>query len=113
MSPGVVGANCAHAAGTKNDPRTEAIARLPMLRRRREYPAVSWVNHRLTEELLLGGNHVGVFLHLVPLVSRLAGHVFQLQLAQLLELCHLFASELAGEVNGVIPVQEVRSAERS
>src|SRR6266851_9634117 len=113
MSPGVVGVKSAQPAWTHNNPRTTIMMTLRMLRRRREYPAVSWVNHCRTEELLLGGNHVGVFLHLVSLVSRFAGHVFQLELAQLLELCDLFRGQLAGEVNRIIPVQEVRGAEPS
>ena len=79
-----------------------------MLRRRREYPAVSCVDRCLAEELLLGGHHIGVLLHLVSLIRGLAGHVFQLELTQLLELCDLLRSQLAGEVNRVIPVQEVR-----
>src|SRR5216683_2636707 len=113
MSPGVVGVKSAQTAEADNRARTTIMMTLRMLRRRREYPAVSWVNDCRTEELLLGGNHVGVFLHLVSLVSRLAGHVFQLELAQLLELCDLFRGQLAGEVDRVIPVQEVRSAEPS
>src|SRR5438034_6478917 len=113
MSPGVVGAKSAQTAETDNNPRTTIMMTLRMLRRRRKHPAVSWVNHCRTEELLLGGNHVGVFLHLISLVSRFAGHVFQLELAQLLELCDLFRGQLAGEVNRVIPGQEVRRAEPS
>src|SRR6266481_4031328 len=113
MSPGVVGVKSAQTAGTHNSPRTPTRASLRMLRRRREYPAVSWVNHCRTEELLLGGNHIGVFLHLISLVSRLAGHIFQLELAQLLELCDLFRGQLAGEVNRVVSVQEVGSGEAS
>src|SRR5713226_4383841 len=113
MSPGVVGAKSAQTAGTHNNPRTTIMMTLRMLRRRREHPAVSWIDNCRTEELLLGRNHIGVFLHLVSLVSRLAGHVFQLELAQLLELCDLFRGQLAGEVDRVIPVQEVRSAECS
>src|SRR5579864_9385557 len=111
MSPGVVGANCAHAAGTNNNPRTERIASLRMLRRRREYPAVSWVDRCLADELLFGGHHISVFLHLISLVCRFAGHIFKLELPQLLELCDLFRGQLAGEVNCVIPVQEVPRAE--
>src|SRR6266851_1208463 len=113
MSPGVVGVKSAQTAETDNNPRTTMMMTLRMLRRRREYPAVSCVDHGRAEELLLGGNHVGVFLHLISLVSCLAGHVFQLELTQLLELCDLFRGQLAGEVNRVIPVKEVRSAEPS
>src|SRR2546427_394223 len=113
MSPGVVGVKSAQTAMTDNNPRTTTMMTLRMLRRRREHPAVSWVNHGRAEELLLGGNHIGVFLNLVSLVSRLAGHVLQLEFAQLLELCDLFRGQLAGEVNRVIPVQEVRSGEAS
>src|SRR5437879_2782927 len=113
MSPGVVGAKSAQTAETNNNPRTTIMMTVGMLRRRREHPAVSWVNHCRTEELLLGSNHVGVFLHLISLVSRLAGHIFQLEFAQLLDLCDLFRGQLAGEVNRVIPVQEVRSGEAS
>src|SRR5205809_4467589 len=111
MSPGVVGAKSAQTAETDNNPRATIMMTLRMLRRRRKHPAVSWVNHGRAEELLLGGNHVGVFLNLIPLVSRLAGHVLQLEFAQLLELRYLLRGQLAGEVNRVIPVQEVRSAE--
>src|SRR5690348_5538772 len=113
MSPGVVGVKSAQTAEPDNNAKTTTMMTLRILRRRREYPAVSWVNHCRAEELLLGGNHVGVFLHLVSLVSSLAGHVFQLELAQLLELCDLFRGQLAGEVNRVIPVQEVGSGEAS
>src|SRR2546421_2751989 len=111
MSPGVVGVKSAQTAMTDNNPRTTIMMTLCMLRRRREYPAVSWIDNCRTEELLLGGNHIGVFLHLVSLESRLAGHVFQLELAQLLELCDLLRGQLAGEIDRVIPVQEVRSTE--
>src|SRR3989454_195987 len=113
MSPGVVGVKSAQTAETDNNPRTTIMMTLRILRRRREHPAVSWVNDCRTEELLLRGNHVGVFLHLVSLVSRFAGNVFQLELAQLLELCDLFRGQLAGEVNRVIPVQEVGTGEAS
>src|SRR5690349_3784176 len=113
MSPGVVGAKSAQTAETDNHPRTTIMMTLRMLRRRREHPAVSCVDHCRAEELLLGGNHVGVFLHLVSLVSSLASHVFQLEFTQLLELRDLFRGQLAGEVYGVVPVQKVRSAEPS
>src|SRR5713226_472379 len=106
MSPGVVGAKSAQTAGTDNNPRTTIMMILRMLRRRREYPAVSWIYDCRTEELLLGCNHVGVFLHLISLVSCLAGHIFQLELAQLLELRDLFRGQLAGEVDRVIPRSE-------
>src|SRR5580700_11076307 len=109
MSPGVVGAKSAQTAEAENNPRTPTRASLRILRRRREYPAVSWVNDGLAEELLFSRNHIGVFLHLVSLVRRLAGHIFQLELAQLLQLCNLFRGQLTGEVDRVIPVQEVRS----
>src|SRR5437879_12332232 len=113
MSPGVVGVKSAQTADTDNNPRTTIRMILCMLRRRREHPAVSWVNDCRTEDLLLGSNHVGVFLHLISLVSRLAGHILQLELAQLLELCDLFRGQLAGEVNRVVSVQEVGSGEAS
>src|SRR5260370_27876051 len=113
MAPGAVGVKTAQTAATDNNPRTTTMMTLRMLRRRREHPAVSWVNHCRAEELLLGGNHVGVFLHLISLVSRLAGHIFQLELAQLLELCDLFRGQLASEVNRVIPVQDGRCGEAS
>src|SRR2546429_417009 len=113
MSPGVVGVKSAQTAETNNNPRTTIMMTLRMLRRRREHPAVSRVYDCGAKELLLGGNHIGVFLHLVSLVSRLAGYVLQLEFAQFLELRDLFRGQLAGEVNRVIPVQEVRSCEAS
>src|SRR5438132_12890792 len=109
MSPGVVGVKSAQTAETDNNPRTTIMMTLRMLRRRREHPAVSWVNHCRAEELLLGGNHVGVFLHLVSLVSRLAGHVFQLDLAQLLALSAFSRGRVAVTVNRVLHANDVRT----
>src|SRR5208283_2032742 len=64
------------------------------------------------EKPLCGRFTCRVPLNYVALKSGLACHVFELDLAQLLKLSDLLASELTVEVDRIVPVQEVGCADR-